>query len=102
MENCGGNTMDIFSFVEEGKLSALVYLSIMYAGIPHVDAACLGLSGFDSSATLAESIRKDYKVGSPPVHSFPYSLAPAVAPGWAFRPLGFVGVFLVAHEFMEP
>lgn len=94
--------MDIFSLVEEGKLSALVYLSIMYAGIPHVDAACLGLSGFDSSATLAESIRKDYKVGSPPVHSFPYSLAPAVAPGWAFRPLGFVGVFLVAHEFMEP
>lgn len=102
IDSCGEQTIDIFSLVMERKLSSLIYLSIMYAGIPHLDAEGLRLSGFDSYVALGKAMRNDYKVSSTPLPSVPYSSVPVIAPVWAFKPLGVLGVFFVAHEFMVP
>lgn len=45
-------------------MSSLMYLSIMYAGIPHLEAETLTLSGFNSSVALGKAMRKDYKVSA--------------------------------------
>lgn len=96
----GERAVDIFPLVMERKLASPISLSIMYAGIPHLDAECLRLSGFDSHVALGTAMREDHKVSS--IRSLPYSNVPSIAPVWAFKSLAILGVFSVAHEFMVP
>lgn len=55
-------------FIRQGneRLSPLVFLSILYSAVPHVNMEFLEAEGYESREDLGVAIRKDFKVGSCP------------------------------------
>jgi hypothetical protein len=51
-------------FIQQGKerLSPLVFLSVLYSAIPHVNTTFLKAEGYNSHGELGEAIRRDFKV----------------------------------------